>query len=73
MTTAKTPPPATVERFRAWTDERGVVASAAAFGCSKSHLSHIRAGEVAPSLELAAKIETATAGFIRCSDWTRRG
>ena len=68
---AKQPPSATVERFRTWTDARGVVASAAAFGCSKSHLSHIRAGEVAPSLDLAARIEAATAGFIRCADWTR--
>lgn len=62
--------------FIRWSDEIGVVAAARMLGCHKSYVSHFRSGRRRPGLELASKIERATAdwksGPIRATDWVAK-
>lgn len=57
-------------RFR---DENGhtLAELAKLWGCSRSMAEAICLGARRPGLDLAARIESATGGRIRCADWAR--
>lgn len=56
-------------RFREWSTPRGVAKTAAALGIRPEVCSRLRGGSQRPSLELAARIERLSGGYVRASEW----